>query len=304
MISRILSIATVTFLTFSLILFPAFVAASNFSTDNPEERTEYLHKQITELLNDIDDSLGEESLKIAQVKEFIKELIDLSSERNSYNMQSAKARHQRKGYDLKAEYDDCAKLHNNQLIDRLHRLVDNHHSIGYREARYEMFAKHDNFDGYVECVYTGRMVKTEKIPKPSNMNCEHTWPQSQGATGIARTDMHHLFPTDSKSNSQRGSLPFGPADIPTWSEGGSSRGDDSFEVRKVNRGNTARAKFYFSVRYGKRIGSEEEKTLKQWHNEDPVDDAERARNTAIEQTQKNRNPFIDHPEFVGQISDF
>ena len=285
-------------------MIPTILTATNFSIDNPEERTEYLQKQISELLNDINDDLGEGSLKVAQVKEFINELIDLSSERNQYNLTAAKARHDRKGLNIDAEYAECANYHNDELIDVLHRLVDNHRSIGYREARYEMFAKLDNVDGYVECVYTGRMVKTAKIPKPSNMNCEHTWPQSQGATGVARTDMHHLFPADSKSNSVRGNLPFGLVDIPTWSEGGSNRGDDNFEVRQENRGNTARAKFYFAIRYGKRIGSEEEATLKQWHNEDPVDDPERARNTGIEETQKNRNPFIDHPEFVGQIADF
>lgn len=34
--------------------------------------------------------------------------------------------------------------------------------------------------------------------------------------------------------------------------------------------------------------------------EDPPDDAERARNVAIcESYQHNRNPFIEHPEWVG-----
>ncbi|PKK87246.1 MAG: hypothetical protein CVV63_01700, partial [Tenericutes bacterium HGW-Tenericutes-8] len=40
----------------------------------------------------------------------------------------------------------------------------------------------------------------------------------------------------------------------------------------------------------------------EWHQEDPVDDFERSRNQIIfESNQKNRNPFIDHPEFVGMI---
>jgi len=302
--SRVLSIAAVAFLTVSFTIFPAFVAASNFSTDNPEERTEYLERQINVLLDDVNDGLGGRDLKIAQVKKYINELIDLSSERNKYNMSAAKARHERKGFDLEAEYANCANLHNDELIDVLHRLVDNHHSIGYREARTEMFGNLDNFDGYVECVYTGRKLKTHTIPDSNDMNCEHTWPQSQGATGVARTDMHHLFCTDSKSNSIRSSLPFGNVNHSTWSNGGSSRGNGNFEVRKENRGNTARAKFYFAVRYGKRIGSKEEAALKQWNDEDPVDDAERARNAGVEKTQKNRNPFVDHPEFVGQISDF
>ena len=35
-----------------------------------------------------------------------------------------------------------------------------------------------------------------------------------------------------------------------------------------------------------------------WHNADPPDDAERLRNDVIYSFQQNRNPFIDHPEWV------
>lgn len=38
--------------------------------------------------------------------------------------------------------------------------------------------------------------------------------------------------------------------------------------------------------------------LIQWHKEDPVDDIERRRNDVIYSYQGNRNPFIDHPEYV------
>ena len=39
-------------------------------------------------------------------------------------------------------------------------------------------------------------------------------------------------------------------------------------------------------------------TLLQWHNQDPPDQGERARNDIVESYQGNRNPFIDHPEWV------
>jgi len=43
-------------------------------------------------------------------------------------------------------------------------------------------------------------------------------------------------------------------------------------------------------------------TLIQWHNEDSVDNWERNRNDIIYYNfQNNRNPFIDHPEYVGLI---
>ena len=39
----------------------------------------------------------------------------------------------------------------------------------------------------------------------------------------------------------------------------------------------------------------------QWHELDPVDDFERHRNDVIYSYQKNRNPYIDYPEFVELI---
>ena len=42
-------------------------------------------------------------------------------------------------------------------------------------------------------------------------------------------------------------------------------------------------------------------TLREWHQADPVDDAERNRNQIIYSWQGNRNPFIDHPEFAASI---
>lgn len=48
-----------------------------------------------------------------------------------------------------------------------------------------------------------------------------------------------------------------------------------------------------------------EQILRSWHAGDPVDSYELQRNDDIYLNwQKNRNPFIDHPEWVDQINDF
>lgn len=208
---------------------------------------------------------------------------------------------QAKGNDL---YDPCNGLKDGRLKDALLQVVRNHVSVGYQRAQDIVFEDADNYDGYVECVYTGRKLKTSSEPNASDMNIEHTWPQSKGATGIAKCDLHHLFPCDSRSNGIRGNNPFGDVDHATWENGGSKTDKSVFEVRKEQRGNTARGMFYFSIRYDMRIDPKQEAVLKRWHKEDPVDSKEKKRNDRIQNFQNNRNPFIDRPDFVDMISDF
>jgi hypothetical protein len=201
-------------------------------------------------------------------------------------------------------YSGCQDLSDEALARELRRITGTHAPIGYQTAQDVIFAKLHNVAGKVECVYTGKVIETVGEPSATIMNVEHTWPQSQGAVGVAKSDLHHLFPTDSKANGIRGNFPFGLVTQPTWQGGGSKCDGKRFEVRPVHRGNVARAKFYFAVRYQKKIDSSEEQVLRKWHQEDPVDAGEKDRNDRIENTQHNRNPFIDRPEFVERIQDF
>ncbi len=201
-------------------------------------------------------------------------------------------------------YDSLKGLRNDDLRQKLLAAIDNHKVYDYSDARRMIMLEIDNLDGHIECVYTGRLVESDEMPKPTNMNIEHTWPQSKGATGTAKSDMHHLLPTDSVANSTRSSLPFGEVDNPKWAEGGSKCDGKRFEVRKKFRGNVARGVFYFAVRYNKNINAAEEDILRKWNKEDPVDAQELARTGKVESFQGNRNPFIDHPEYIDQIADF
>lgn len=208
------------------------------------------------------------------------------------------------------DYSNADKLFNQDLKNELYNLVKDHVCLGYTGARQKMFGQIDNENGSVQCVYTGRWVQTTTIPDANDMNTEHTWPKSLGAQNDpAASDLFHLFPTDNAANSKRANYPFGVVVTTLWEKGGSLYGKNAngqivFMPRPEHRGNAARAMFYFSVRYQLSIDSTQEPTLRAWHNADPVDSKESARNNSISTYQKKRNPFIDHPEYVTRIDDF
>lgn len=200
-----------------------------------------------------------------------------------------------------------------------------HHALGYSRAKQYLFGElhlEKNNSGYYvkdlycEINYT-KGVGPGNVPDQNQLNCEHTWPQSKftGAfpTELQKSDLHHLFPTDSKANSVRGNFEFAEVtenrNLSNCSASRSgpsviSGGNTYFEPPLTHKGNVARALFYFSVRYKIAISDVQEEFLRRWNDLDPVDDAERSRNDAISKLQGNRNPFIDHPEYVNQISNF
>jgi len=225
-------------------------------------------------------------------------------------------------------YAGLENLTGNALKTKLHNIVSTgYHSISYSEAGKKMKNYVDNYHGYVTGVYTGQTVPVSQAN--SAFNIEHTWPQSKGASGTAKSDIHHLYPTNNKANSSRGNLTFGYVTdasddfgvhpdctdhFPGHIEGclsylGKDKyGTKVFEPRDAHKGNVARAVLYFAIRYNKNLtvfdsihAKTTEKVLKEWNHLDPPDDNERTRNDRIQTIQNNRNPFIDHPEFVDKI---
>ncbi len=119
-------------------------------------------------------------------------------------------------------------------------------------------------------------------------------------------DMHNLFPAIGEVNGDRSNYPFGEIS-------GEPRryGQCDIEIKKKVaeptesiRGDIARAYFYMSNQYGVPLIGRFEDMLRLWHLNDPPDEWEMNRNTLIEETQGNRNPFIDHPELVERVIDF
>jgi len=156
-------------------------------------------------------------------------------------------------------------------------------------------------------------------------NREHSWPKSwfNDLTPMY-SDMFHLYPTDGKVNGERSNYPYGNVNTPTWkSLNGSKLGPNTFpgyvgvafEPIDAYKGDLARSSMYMSVRYYLEDSgwSSSEGTTKadlktwyanlfySWNMLDTVSAKEINRNNAIFTIQKNRNPFIDHPEFAAEI---
>lgn len=76
----------------------------------------------------------------------------------------------------------------------------------------------------------------------------------------------------------------------------------------AGKGAVARATLYFLARYPGMIdldsGMDGERIdmLRRWHEVDPVSAYEQHRNQAIFEVQGNRNPFIDHPDWVSKMA--
>jgi hypothetical protein len=205
---------------------------------------------------------------------------------------------------------DFGQLEDDELREQMvARHERTHDYLDYYAARLIMFEDLDNDGGVVECVYTGVLVETETIPSNLEMNAEHTWPQSKGAVdGAARSDLHHLYPVSSVINSTRANHPYCNVDEVIREDGGSKYGNTDgvrcFEPRDEHKGNAARSMFYFASVYQQAIDPAQEATLREWAELDPVDAAERERNSAIEVIQGSRNSFVDDPALINRIADF
>jgi endonuclease I len=166
-------------------------------------------------------------------------------------------------------------------------------------------------------------------------NREHTFPKSWFANGTPMyTDLFHVMPTDKKVNGLRGNLAYGIVGTAAYtSSNGTKKGNcvapnypyslQVFEPADEYKGDIARNYFYMATCYQNVIGGwqsndadadtvldgSSDKVFEQWyldlmyswHIADPVSAKEIARNNAVYNIQGNRNPFIDHPEYVAII---
>ncbi len=214
----------------------------------------------------------------------------------------------------------------------LNRTIRGHTVVAYAElpAAFHVTDRDPNDSTHVIDFYTGQSTLND-------FNREHIWAKSHGGFGdetyAGYSDLHHLRPARADVNSARWHLDFDNGGELYSDSGCRVLAGISFEPRDAVKGDVARMMFYMAVRYE---GGESNmpdlelveaipslldsqgnpnnnqhmstphfgrlSTLLTWHAEDPPDAEERRRNEVIfTDYQTNRNPFIDHPEWVAEI---
>jgi endonuclease I len=212
-----------------------------------------------------------------------------------------------------------------QLKSALHGIIKNQTVLKYEDVWDALIATDQDpaNSNNVILLYSGiSRSKAQHGPDQNDWNREHVWAKSHG--GFAEvpgpgTDIHHLRPEDVSVNATRGNLDFDNGGSAVPEAPGSKYDGDSFEPRAAVKGDVARMMFYMAVRYAGDDGFKDLElnesvdndsapfigklsVLKQWSLQDPPDAFEKRRNQVIfDSIQHNRNPFIDHPEWVASI---
>jgi endonuclease I len=155
-------------------------------------------------------------------------------------------------------------------------------------------------------------------------NREHSVPESwfNGASPMY-SDLFHVVPADGYVNNRRSNYPFGKVATASWiSQNGSKLGTSAvsgysgivFEPIDSFKGDFARIYFYMATRYQDVLSSWSgdpfsgtdltlwaKNLFLQWNALDPVSAKEMARNNTVYNIQNNRNPYVDHPEWIPLI---
>ena len=228
---------------------------------------------------------------------------------------------------------------NEALMTALCGIIRSHTQLSYSKVLDAYKTTDVDAQGYIIDIYSNCKYKpSDNGASASTLgqgyNREHSFPKSwfDDKTPMY-TDMHHLYPTDIKVNSQRANYPYGVCQggtrlsngslIAKGRLGGSTYSGYSgtvFEPDDEYKGDLARTYFYMVTCYKSELPSwpgspnlnyaaNKYKAfstwtinmLMEWTRLDPVSDKEMKRNDAVHSVQGNRNPFIDHPELAEYI---
>ena len=210
------------------------------------------------------------------------------------------------------------------LKTALHEIINDHVAYSYFASKTIMkFSDADPSNPEnVILVYTGRSQANNDYGTGGNqINREHVWAKSHGNFGDLAPmygDVHNLKPADASVNQDKSNLDFDNGGTQHAEATGCYYTSSTWEPRDEVKGDIARIIFYMDTRYEGTNGEidlevvdeintyplpEHGKlsTLLEWNMQDPPDDFERNRNNVIFSWQKNRNPFIDNPEYANLI---
>jgi len=222
-------------------------------------------------------------------------------------------------------YKDTEGKTGPELKAALHGIIKKSDALSYDQVWDALKATDKDPDNpsNVILLYSGRSQSADDNGGGADQwNREHVWAKSHGDFGTATgpgTDIHHLRPTDVSVNSTRGSKDFDEGGDEVEEAPGNYTDGDSFEPRDEVKGDVARMILYMAVRYegdddfpdlepndkvdnGSAPNIGRLSVLKKWSEQDPPSAFEKNRNDVIfDKFQHNRNPFIDHPEWVDAI---
>lgn len=212
-------------------------------------------------------------------------------------------------------YADANDLEGTNLKKALRTIISTgFKGISYGDLRYKLPITDAALDDSSKMLLLFSHHEVEaKWDSATTWNREHVWPKSKGWFNEdgAGCDIHHIRPENVSVNSIHGNLPYGEVSngtaVKCCGEIVAYKTSSYFEPLDDFKGDVARIIFYLLVRYSQSDSypitnvAQSLNMLLEWHESDPVDDFEIARNERSYSIQNNRNPFIDHPEFAAMI---
>ena len=212
-------------------------------------------------------------------------------------------------------YDNLSTMSSTLLLSTLRTLMRSTHTrISSYDNCKTMATKTDceNNNGKITMIYTSYQANYSEYNSGNGWNREHVWPQSLGGnnTSGGGADLHHIRPSENRTNGDRGNLRYGNVSSGSKSTGnlsglvGGTKGG-YYEPLDNVKGDVARICLYVYVRWGSDWGAtsitkvfQSVDVLLEWCALDPVDTWEMGRNEVVEAYQGNRNVFIDYPELA------
>ncbi|KFC22549.1 endonuclease I [Epilithonimonas lactis] len=231
-------------------------------------------------------------------------------------------------------YDDLKTLYGQTDLDK-------YYDYGADNTTYLLDIYSNNPTGTTAYHYTLNNIIGSANAEGLGWNREHMMPQSSFNNAYPMySDLFFVIPTDARINQLRSNYPYGKAGSTVYYNftNGSKQALNGtpnatytgrvYEPVDEFKGDVARSLLYFAVRYEGKLGNfnfttnandptkdqnpldgSEEKAyenwyiamLLDWHQQDPVSQREIDRNNSVFNIQKNRNPFVDHPEWVSTI---